>query len=154
MRRSGQSARFGSLARISIDTAGAIMTTLSPALAARLPGLPEVLASIAKGAAQRDHDRVLPFEQIDLIRRARLGAMRIPEEQGGKGGTLRELFAFAITLAEAPMSRISCATITASWSSTRASRPMRACAPGRRSWRAAPSSASPAPNWTARRSAP
>jgi alkylation response protein AidB-like acyl-CoA dehydrogenase len=43
---------------------------------------------------------VLPFEQIDLIRRARLGALRVPAEDGGGGATHREAFEVVIRLAE------------------------------------------------------
>lgn len=38
---------------------------------------------------------------IDLIRRARLGALRLPVNAGGAGSTIRDLFAFVIRLGEA-----------------------------------------------------
>lgn len=56
---------------------------------------------IAEGASERERDRVLPFEQIDLIRQSRLGALRIPVAQGGGGSSIRELFKIVISLAEA-----------------------------------------------------
>lgn len=55
------------------------------------PELAELLAAIAEGASERDATRTLPFEQIDLIRKARLGALRVRKEEGGGGVTLREL---------------------------------------------------------------
>lgn len=56
---------------------------------------------IAEGASERERDRILPFEQIDLIRQSRLGALRIPAAQGGGGSSIRELFKIVISLAEA-----------------------------------------------------
>ena len=44
---------------------------------------------------------MLPFDVIDLIRRARLGALRLPVSAGGAGSTIRDLFAFVIRLGEA-----------------------------------------------------
>jgi len=40
-------------------------------------------------------------ESIDLIRRARLGALRLPTQAGGAGSTIRELFEVVIRLGEA-----------------------------------------------------
>jgi alkylation response protein AidB-like acyl-CoA dehydrogenase len=65
------------------------------------PELEALLNQIAGGASDRERDRVLPFEGIDLIRRARLGALRLPVAAGGAGSTIRDLFAFAIRLGEA-----------------------------------------------------
>lgn len=56
---------------------------------------------IAKGSSERERDRVLPHEQIDLIRQSRLGALRIPVAQGGGGSSIRELFKIVISLAAA-----------------------------------------------------
>ena len=66
---------------------------------ANSPTLQTLLDAIAEGASERDHDRVLPFAQIDLIRRARLGALRVPAEASGGGASLRELFEVVILLA-------------------------------------------------------
>jgi alkylation response protein AidB-like acyl-CoA dehydrogenase len=38
---------------------------------------------------------------LERVRRARLGALRIPREDGGGGASLRELFAVVIALAAA-----------------------------------------------------
>lgn len=65
------------------------------------PELEALLNQIAEGASDRERDRVLPFEVIDLIRRARLGALRLPVNAGGAGSTIRDLFAFIIRLGEA-----------------------------------------------------
>jgi alkylation response protein AidB-like acyl-CoA dehydrogenase len=42
-----------------------------------------------------------PYYAIELIRRSRLGALRLPVERGGCGASLRELFNVVIRLAEA-----------------------------------------------------
>lgn len=56
---------------------------------------------IALGAAERERDRILPFEAIDLLRSARFGALRLRKEDGGAGASFRELYAIAIRLAAA-----------------------------------------------------
>jgi alkylation response protein AidB-like acyl-CoA dehydrogenase len=67
----------------------------------RSPELGTLLNHIAKGASERERERVLPYEAIDLIRQARLGALRLPTEAGGAGSSIRELFEFVIRLGEA-----------------------------------------------------
>ncbi|MEH2493240.1 acyl-CoA dehydrogenase family protein [Bradyrhizobium sp. AZCC 2230] len=76
------------------------LTTSEP-LKIGSPELEALLNQIAEGASARERDRVLPFEVIDLIRRARLGALRLPVSAGGAGSTIRDLFAFVIRLGEA-----------------------------------------------------
>jgi len=63
--------------------------------------LDSLLARIAEGESERELERVLPFEAIDLIRRAKLGALRLPTSAGGAGSTIRELFEVVIRLGEA-----------------------------------------------------
>jgi alkylation response protein AidB-like acyl-CoA dehydrogenase len=63
--------------------------------------LGNLLAQIAEGESERERERVLPFEAIDLIRRAKLGALRLPTSAGGAGSTIRELFEVIIGLGEA-----------------------------------------------------
>jgi alkylation response protein AidB-like acyl-CoA dehydrogenase len=65
------------------------------------PDLQALFDHIAQGEAERERDRVLPFDQIDLIRRSRLGALRIPAADGGGGASVRELLAVVIKLATA-----------------------------------------------------
>jgi alkylation response protein AidB-like acyl-CoA dehydrogenase len=69
-----------------------------------LPGtstLDALLARIAEGASGRERDRIAPFTEIDLIKEARLGAIRVPAAEGGGGATLRQLFEVLMALAEA-----------------------------------------------------
>jgi alkylation response protein AidB-like acyl-CoA dehydrogenase len=70
-------------------------------LAPRAPALQKLFDHIAQGEAERERERILPFDVIDLIRRSRLGALRIPVAAGGSGSTMRELFDVVIRLAEA-----------------------------------------------------
>jgi alkylation response protein AidB-like acyl-CoA dehydrogenase len=53
------------------------------------------------GAAKRDLERKLPFEEFAELKRAGFGALRVPAEHGGAGLTLPELFALLIELSEA-----------------------------------------------------
>jgi alkylation response protein AidB-like acyl-CoA dehydrogenase len=70
-------------------------------ITARSPGLPPLLAAIGEGASQRDRERVHPLEALALVRQSRLGALRLPAEEGGGGASARELFAVIIGLADA-----------------------------------------------------
>jgi alkylation response protein AidB-like acyl-CoA dehydrogenase len=85
---------------VSIDA------TASPAnLHLTAPGpyseeLDRLLAEIGAGAFERERDNVAPFEAIDLVRRSRLGALRLPREEGGAGASLRDYFSVLIRLAE------------------------------------------------------
>ena len=65
------------------------------------PGLAQLLDAIHAGAFERERDNVAPFEAIELVRQARLGALRVPRELGGAGASLRELFSVVIALAAA-----------------------------------------------------
>jgi alkylation response protein AidB-like acyl-CoA dehydrogenase len=67
----------------------------------RSPDIEALLKHIAEGASDRERERILPYESIDLIRRARLGALRLPTQAGGAGSTIRELFELVIRLGEA-----------------------------------------------------
>src|SRR6267378_6982630 len=67
----------------------------------RSPDLDALLNRIAEGASHRERERTLPFPEIDLIRKARLGAVRLPAEAGGAGSSIRELFEIVIRLGEA-----------------------------------------------------
>lgn len=67
-------------------------------LLARIPAL---VAEIAKGAAQRDLDRELPFEAFRLFREAGLGALRVPVELGGPGGSVPDYIELIAALGSA-----------------------------------------------------
>jgi alkylation response protein AidB-like acyl-CoA dehydrogenase len=56
---------------------------------------------IREGAVQRERDRTLPFEPMQWLKEAGFGTIRVPQEYGGRGATLLELFALLAELAEA-----------------------------------------------------
>lgn len=49
-----------------------------------------IAADLAKDAARRERERVLPFDIFDQIRQARLGTLRIPHALGGPGGSISD----------------------------------------------------------------
>ncbi|WP_411880285.1 acyl-CoA dehydrogenase family protein [Polaromonas sp. YR568] len=75
--------------------------TAGPPLHPASEKLAALLDSIREGASNRDLERELPFGVIESLRQARLGAIRIPKDEGGLGVSLRELFAVVIRLGEA-----------------------------------------------------
>ncbi len=68
-------------------------------LAPDSPQLAELLAEIGAESAVRERDRIAPYAQIDLLRAARFGALRVPREYGGAGTSLRETFRLIMALA-------------------------------------------------------
>jgi alkylation response protein AidB-like acyl-CoA dehydrogenase len=75
------------------------MTTSITPVTYGSPQLDELIATIGAGALDRERTGERPFAAIDLVRQARLGALRVPREDGGGGASLRELFATVIRLA-------------------------------------------------------
>ena len=73
----------------------------SAPVTANSPELQKLFDFIALGASERDRDRILPYDVIDLIRQSKLGALRIPVAEGGAGSTARELFEVIIRLGDA-----------------------------------------------------
>jgi alkylation response protein AidB-like acyl-CoA dehydrogenase len=65
------------------------------------PVLRELFDQIRAGAAERDRERILPFDIIERIRQSGLGALRVPVAEGGHGASLRDLFSIVIALAAA-----------------------------------------------------
>ncbi|WP_433798435.1 acyl-CoA dehydrogenase family protein [Actinomycetospora sp. CA-084318] len=60
-----------------------------------------VLARIAEGALQREHDRALAFDEVRALKEVRFGALRVPVEFGGYGASVRQLFRQLIALGAA-----------------------------------------------------
>lgn len=58
-----------------------------------------VLAEVADGAAQRERERLMPYDQVRRVARAQLFTFRVPPEYGGPGSTLAQLFKFVVDLA-------------------------------------------------------
>jgi alkylation response protein AidB-like acyl-CoA dehydrogenase len=63
--------------------------------------LQDPLAHVAEAANERERDRIPPYEQIQWIRGAGLGRLRIPVKESGAGASLREFFRVLIDLAAA-----------------------------------------------------
>ena len=74
---------------------------LGPSRQVLLARLPALAAEIAKGAAQRDLDRELPFAAFAAFRATGLGALRIPVALGGPGGSVADYIEVIETLAAA-----------------------------------------------------
>ena len=64
------------------------------------PASPRSSPSIAEGAPEREADRRLPFEQVEWLREAGFGKLRVPREYGGLGATLPQFFRLLIELGE------------------------------------------------------
>lgn len=60
-----------------------------------------LFAEIATGAVQRELTRTLPEAEIRKLKQAGIGALRVPEAEGGFGASLPELFNILIELSEA-----------------------------------------------------
>lgn len=60
-----------------------------------------IFAQIAKDTVARDLDRQLRFDAYDALKAASFSKLRLPEQHGGLGLTLPELFGLIIELAEA-----------------------------------------------------
>src|SRR4051794_15799417 len=60
-----------------------------------------VFDRVAEGNVAREKGRVLPYEQVDWLKEAGLGRVRIPVEHGGFGASLQQTFALLADLAQA-----------------------------------------------------
>ena len=65
------------------------------------PEMEALLAAIGESAAASKAAGNNPFPAIDLVRDSRLGALRVPVDEGGGGCTVREYFAMLMDLATA-----------------------------------------------------
>ncbi len=65
------------------------------------PDLAAVLDELAAEAADRELRRDAPYAAVRSLAAAGVGTLRVPAEHGGPGGSLRELFALVIRVAEA-----------------------------------------------------
>ena len=65
------------------------------------PELRQVIEDIGRSAAASKREGRSLHPAIDLARQSRLGALRVPHEEGGGGCSVREYFAMLIDLAEA-----------------------------------------------------
>ncbi|GAA0918830.1 acyl-CoA dehydrogenase family protein [Pseudonocardia zijingensis] len=56
---------------------------------------------VAEGNVERERDRVLPHKQVEWLKEAGFGRVRIPVEHGGFGASLEQTFVLLADLAEA-----------------------------------------------------
>lgn len=78
--------------------------TQAPAVELLLPGteaFTALLADIGAGAKDRDRNDENPFDQVAALKRAGFGVLRVPQEYGGAGLSVRELFSAVIDVARA-----------------------------------------------------
>jgi alkylation response protein AidB-like acyl-CoA dehydrogenase len=66
-----------------------------------LAKVPALVEEIAKDASRRDLERELPFAAFKLISAAGLGALRVPGDLGGPGGSVSQYIELITTLASA-----------------------------------------------------
>jgi SfnB family sulfur acquisition oxidoreductase len=64
----------------------------------------EIGAKIAEGAAARDRERILPYDEIELLSRAGLFAVTVPRQYGGLGARLHVVARLIATLSAADSS--------------------------------------------------
>ena len=60
-----------------------------------------IFARIAEGTVEREAKRILPHEQIQWLKEAGFGAVRVPKKYGGAGVSQQQLFQLLIELATA-----------------------------------------------------
>lgn len=60
-----------------------------------------IFQKIAAGTVERETQRILPHEQINWLKEAGFGAVRVPKEFGGQGVSQQQLFQLLIELATA-----------------------------------------------------
>ncbi|MDX0984161.1 acyl-CoA dehydrogenase [Sinorhizobium medicae] len=66
------------------------LTESRPTRAELLARIPVFVSEVAKGAAERDLSRKLPFEAFELFRELELGTFRVPVSLGGPGGSVAD----------------------------------------------------------------
>lgn len=84
---------------MSIKTIEAVNEILKP----RSEQLQKLIQEIAEDAERRRKEEVVahPYHAFELIKKARLGALRLPVELGGAGATIQDVFDVLIQLADA-----------------------------------------------------
>lgn len=80
---------------------GSTASIAATAVRPRSPELSALIEAVAVDAVARDRGEISAQAAIDLVRQARLGAFRLPVDQGGGGASLPELFALVVDIAAA-----------------------------------------------------
>lgn len=72
-----------------------------PAERSRIDRFREIFAGIAAGAAERDAKRIAPYDQVNALKKAGFGTVRISKAEGGLGLTFTQLIDLVIELGQA-----------------------------------------------------
>ncbi len=86
---------------IVAESLGKPKQVVSPRDEALLEHFAPVFARIAEGAVWREEHRDLAYEPVAWLREAGLGALRVPQEYGGFGASVPQVFHLLMLLAEA-----------------------------------------------------
>lgn len=84
-----------------MSTLSAVPESVSASVLELNARLDRLLPGIAKGAAQRERDRLLPYEAVAQVASAGLFTCRIPKRFGGAGGSVKDVIALLIRIAAA-----------------------------------------------------
>lgn len=86
---------------LTVDDAAEAAASSAPTYAELADRFRPIFAKIAEGAVEREQNRELAYEAVNLLREAGFGALRIPRSQGGSGASLSQLFKLLVELGEA-----------------------------------------------------
>jgi alkylation response protein AidB-like acyl-CoA dehydrogenase len=87
--------------KLTLEEAVVAGAALAPSYAELADRYRPIFAKIAEGAVEREQNRELAHEAVNLLREAGFGALRIPRSQGGGGASLSQLFKLLVELGEA-----------------------------------------------------
>lgn len=87
--------------KLTLEEAVVAGAALAPTYAELADRYRPIFAKIAEGAVEREQNRELAHEAVNLLREAGFGALRIPRSQGGGGASLSQLFKLLVELGEA-----------------------------------------------------
>ncbi|MGJ8523615.1 putative FMNH2-dependent monooxygenase SfnC [Carnimonas sp. R-84981] len=76
-------------------------SSAAPTTASLLATFAPIFERIQEGQRAREQARSLPFEEIDWLKKARFGALRVPQEYGGFGASIVQLTELWIALGTA-----------------------------------------------------
>lgn len=76
-----------------------ISESVSGSLAERLDRLPPIVERLRDADAAADRDRILQYEEVDVLRRSGVLGLRVPVRYGGPGGSTRDVLTAVIRIA-------------------------------------------------------
>lgn len=87
--------------KLALDGAVVASAAAAPTYAELADRYRPIFAKIAEGAVEREQNRELAHDAVNLLREAGFGALRIPRSQGGGGASLSQLFKLLVELGAA-----------------------------------------------------